>query len=120
MLSFRTVRSVSSQDDEVISSEDISTFLLQFSSTLQACSTKNKYDGISSTNDIPEKVYKNKNLPAHIYEMNLQLMKEFCGFAIKRVSSVLDGGGLGVRVTTGKVPPNKIVAMYPGKVFCSV
>ncbi|XP_041359872.1 SET domain-containing protein 9-like isoform X2 [Gigantopelta aegis] len=125
----RTVRSVPSQDDQVISSAQINTFLLQFFSTLQTFSTKNKTDDISSTNNIVldkanihRKPQNNEpllhsNHAEYIYETNLQLMNELCGFTIKRVSSVLGDGGLGVQVTSGYVPPNSIVAMYPGVIY---
>ena len=45
---------------------------------------------------------------------NLGVMKKTMGFTTERCTSVLQGGGRGVVVTSGCVPKNTVVSLYPG------
>ncbi|ESO88293.1 hypothetical protein LOTGIDRAFT_126320 [Lottia gigantea] len=58
--------------------------------------------------------------PSHlekVHHQSLGVLQNTFGFTVERRPSNLIGGGVGVFVTTGEVPPNTVVALYPGTLY---
>ncbi|XP_048763107.1 SET domain-containing protein 9-like [Ostrea edulis] len=55
--------------------------------------------------------------PAHIAKHNLLVTEKHLGFKVEKRRSTLPHGGMGVFVTSGRVPPGAVVSFYPGTVY---
>lgn len=59
----------------------------------------------------------NSSVEYLLHHRNLKILEKHLGFTVERRQSQIEGGGTGVFVTSGTVPPDTVAALYPGVVY---
>lgn len=62
----------------------------------------------------------NSSVEHLLHHRNLKILEKNLGFTVERRLSQIEGGGTGVFVTSGTIPPYTIAALYPGKTSFSL
>lgn len=74
---------------------------------------KKLFNNIKNYDTLPN----NSSVEYLLYHRNLKILEKHLGFTVERRQSRIEGGGTGVFVTSGTIPPDTVAALYPGVVY---